>query len=514
MTPFAGRFVSTHRSRFRGRKRSARAAGAERSPLGRSRGGKILVLLAVVLPSLLGLMALVLDGGLLMVESRRSQEVADAAATAAAFVLQNENGDWRAEAEHVVHQANGMSSVTVRAVSPPESGAYAGRSGFVEVRLEHPFVPRLPNVGASRPNLSVTTRSVAGSEPTTAPAAIVLLDPAPPKISIGSLPLALPSLTPLLGGFEVIGLGRLRVNGAILVNTTWGGVDEEGQTAGASSGPPYACSCTPLLPLTRVLATDLRVAGGVDDPDNYGHIQSGQGSPLQANRRPVPDPYADLPVPTLAADSANVSATMRGGALVVGLPFVTTTLEPGVYDWISVVTGQVKFNPGVYIIRGVNPATQIALQITTGNVQAEGVLFYITNSSGYTPASGMPDAADGEASPGGAAVMSLLPSVVINSALSSSRFSPLNDPGSPFHGLLFYQRRADRRPILIVQESLLGNASFSGNVYAKWGHVVLAGLGTYRCAFACGSLRVLDVLDCRIDPLRPLPAARDVYLVE
>jgi hypothetical protein len=215
-------------------------------------------------------------------------------------------------------------------------------------------------------------------------------------------------------------------------------------------------------------------------------------------------------------DPINVVATEYGGVSVVNLPLLQPpyVLRPGVYDWIQIVSGRVIFEPGVYIIRGVNPVTQIGLNILTGMIQADGVMFYLTNSAGYTPASGLPDVTDGETAPAGPGVLNLVPSAVIDVGLLNSRFSPLDDPGSPFHGLLIYQRRVDRRPILIVQQALLGSPEIAGNIYAKWAHVLLTANGTFRCAFACGSLRVASVLDTRIDPLSPLPPAFDVFLVE
>jgi hypothetical protein len=110
--------------------------------------------------------------------------------------------------------------------------------------------------------------------------------------------------------------------------------------------------------------------------------------------------------------------------------------------------------------------------------------------------------------------MSLVPSAIVDVGLLNSQFSGIDDPGSPFDGILIYQRRNDRRPILIVQQGLLGSSSMSGNVYAKWAHVVLTANGTLHSAIACGSLRVLSVLDLRLDPVDPLPPARDVFLVE
>ncbi|MEX0586937.1 MAG: pilus assembly protein TadG-related protein, partial [Pirellulales bacterium] len=240
-------------------------------PLGRAvpdrrtpRDGKLLLLLAVSLPMLISLVGLVLDGGLLMLESRKAQHAGDAAATAAATSLAWNTGDAKQLAVDYVHSLNGMPAADVAFASPPSAGPYAGLPDFVEVTVRQPYSAYFMGATGLADDLSVTTRSVAGSEPATEPAAVVLLDPSPPAITVGALPISLPSLTPLLGGLEVLGLGRLRVNGAVLVNNTWGGVDENGDAVGQQSLLTHACSCTPLLSLTHVLATDIRVVGGVD----------------------------------------------------------------------------------------------------------------------------------------------------------------------------------------------------------------------------------------------------------
>lgn len=480
----------------------------------RDRSGKILLLFAVLLPTIFSLTALVLDSGMMMLEARRMQHVADAAATSAALEVLND-GDPDAEALRCVHVDNDMRDAMVLVDSPPLIGSFAGRDGYVEVRLQRGYDPHFASAAGFFEDPVIECRAVAGAEPSTAGAAIVLLDPDPAGLTLAPLPLGLPSVTPLVGGLEVLGLGRLRVEGAVHVNNTWGGLDENGAQVG-SAGLRHACSCTPVAPLTRVLATDVRVVGGVDDPDNYGSLQAGGSPPLRANRRPVPDPYSWLPAPTTAADPVHVSPSEHGGVSIVNLPLLQPprVLSPGVYEWIEIVSGRVIFEPGVYVIRGVHPVTQIALTILSGTVRAEGVLFYLTDAPNYSVYSGQPDQLDGETEPAPSGERSLLPSAVIDVGLINSRFSPLDAPGSPFDGLLIYQRRLDRRPILIVQQTLLGNSQFSGNVYAKWGHVILAAHGTYRSAFVAGSLRVATALDSTVAPLELLPPAYDVYLVE
>ena len=481
------------------------------------RQGKILVLMMILVPVFCGIAGLIIDGGLLMLESRHAQNVADAAATAAATELRLGNGTAAAisAAETEVQTSNGMTDAIVTVHVPPQTGPYAGVSNYVEVRIEQSVNTHLIHVLSGRQTETAAARAVAGVEDATDNAAVIVLDPDPSPFSTDPVPLAVPlNLPSIMGGLEVLGLGNARVQNAVIVNTRWGGVDENNEPAGEGAGPPYGVSCMPLLPTTKFYASDLRVAGGVDDPTNYRNVQAGQPSPLQANRLPVPDPLKTLPVPTLAADAVNVKATNYGGKSIVALPLFPVTLNPGVYDYITVVTGTVVFNPGVYIIRGIDPETQHALQLAAGKVQANGVMFYITNTASYSPATGSPDASDGETEPASSGSGTLLSSAVINLGLLGSSFSPLNSPNSPFDGMMIYQRRQDRRAIILVQENLIAGGTLQGTVYAKWGHVILAGRGEYTARFAAGTMRLIALLDMSINPSNPFPPARDVFLVE
>jgi len=495
--------------------RTAQTAGRP----ARNRKANVLVTLAIVLPVIVGFAGLVLDTSILMAERRNIQSVADAAATAAAMSIYQGGtvAAATAQATTCVQTDNGLSDATVAVNTPPTSGPYAGNSSYVEVtvtRQSQTFFIQL--LGAASVQ-QVDAVSVAGAQASTAGAAVVMLDPNPPGITVNLAPVAPLSLSlpPILGGLQVLGLGQVQVNGAVLDNNQWGGVDQNGNPAGSKPGPPYAASCTPLLALTSLAANDIRVVGGVDNPHYYGSITRGKPSPLRCNALPVPDPYSSLPAPTVAADSKNVAATNYGGVTVLSLPLLSppTVLKPGVYDWIQVVSGAVVFNPGVYIIRGVNPITQVGLNVIAGTVTANGVMFYITNSTTYSATSGAPDNADGNTVAPSGSLGNLVPGVVIASLLGSS-YSPLSDSSSPFNGLLVYQRRVDRRPILFADEALILGGSLQGSVYAKYGQVIFAANGTYNMRFVAGSMLFLNVLQTSLSPSQLLPPAMDVYLVQ
>jgi Flp pilus assembly protein TadG len=481
------------------------------------RQGKVLVLIAILLPVLIAIIGLILDGALLTHQHQSAQHVADAAATLAAMeVLRGSDATDAADAARSSALQQGVLNAPAITVNiPPTSGAFTGQAGFAEVVIaDNEAVHFMPALGYSQQQ-PLCVRAVAGVEDSTTGAAVVILDQDPADFAVSPIPPILPALPTLVGGLEVLGLGRVRVDGSVLVNTNWGGVDENSEPAGPDAGPPYSISCTSILPLTKLLARDIRVAGGVDSASNYGAFAASDGQPLKANALPVPDPFAELPVPTLSADSVNVSSDYHGGVRVVGLPLIgpPVTLQPGVYDWIEVVSGVANFEPGVYIIRGANPLTQISLNLLAGTIHAEGVMFYITNNAAYDPGNGQPDAADGETPPSPPAIPTLIPSVVINSNLLDSDLTALNSPGSPFDGMLIYQRRHDRRPIVIAHTNLLGG-DFAGTTYAKWGHVILIGQGTYDARFVAGTMRILALIDVTLSPSDLLPPAQDIFLVE
>jgi hypothetical protein len=269
-----------------------------------------------------------------------------------------------------------------------------------------------------------------------------------------------------------------------------------------------------LLPVTGLQARDIRVVGGVDNQANYSDFENGEPSPLKTNRMAVADPFASLPVPS--SGMSGVDTTLRGGVRVNSLPLIgpTTTLQPGVYEYIDVVTGTVVFQPGVYVIRGVSPTTGAALSIVGTTVTAQGVCFYITNSAAFDSSTGGPDSSDSGTTPTAPQTNQMTPSVVINAALLNSSFTPLADASSPLNGMLLYQRRNDYRPIVIVNQALIAGATISGTIYAKYGHVIFAADGNYNLRIVSGSMRLVSVLSLNFSPSQLLPPAKDVFLVE
>jgi hypothetical protein len=156
----------------------------------------------------------------------------------------------------------------------------------------------------------------------------------------------------------------------------------------------------------------------------------------------------------------------------------------------------------------------MALSIIGGQIKADGVLFYITNTANYDASTGSPEVGESSNAPPNP-LLSSKPSAFIAPLLPGSHIAGLKDPNSPFDGLLVYQHRTDRRPILIGATKLVGGGDISGTIYSKGGQVLfLGGQGIYDLRFVSGTLRVLTLFDSTIAPTHLLPAAQDVLLAE
>ena len=481
------------------------------------RHGKVLALVAVSLTAIFGMLGLVIDSAILIAEHRHCQNAADAASVAAACALAEGGTVSQAStrAEEFVISFNELPDAEVTVNCPPTSGAYAGQTDFVEVIVSAPVSTFFSLALGDNSSATVRTVSVAGVEAVPNNQSLVVLDPSPEPLSVLSVVPGIVAIPAILGGLEVEGLGRLIVDGAVAVNCEWGGVDENGESAAVGPGPPYAVAGTPLLGTSKLLAEDVKVTGGVDSVATVKHVDLSEPSPLRANQSPIADPYADLPVPVVSVDPINIDTTLRGSVTVATLPILPkVVLQPGIYDWIYIISGRVRFEPGIYIIRSTNPLTDVSLLVTGGQIEAEGVMFYFTDASAYDVVMGLPDALDGESEPAVPGVLNLVPSVVVVEGLSAMTWTGLDDSTSLFDGVLFFQRRHDRRPIVVVQQLSGGPHTWSGSVYAKWGHLMLAGTGTMEINAVVGTMRAAAIGDIRITPSEPLPPSFEVFLVE
>ena len=487
---------------------------------GRSRSGSVLVFFALILTTMLALVGLVIDGGLLMAAQRHAHNAADAAALAAAndLLFGRPPSTAIATATTFVKQHNGLEDAPDPEVNiPPQNGPYAGMANHVEVIVSSParsyLMNILPGVAAQH---TVKARAVAGSEFISSGAGVTVLDPdARPGLNVG-------------------GNAILKVNGRVFDNSEGGGLDENGQPVNnGNNGTAGSVSNN-----ARLLAHDIRIVGGVDNPENFEDYDQVEGrNVLHTRQLPVPDPLITLATPTVATgvDPAFRGAPQATNAnLKLGddeadsprLNYVdvdpltnesTMMLHPGIYTSIDITGGNVEFLPGIYVFRP-EANTQNTLKITGGNVLAEGIMFYNTGDN-YDPQTGAPDVYDGSQPPP-ADDGAHFGGITINAGMRFSpidfdkhSYDPMYHPAEEFEGMLFYQRRRNDEAVNFQGDAEEGN--LSGTLYAKWANFKVAGQGTFDAQFVIGSMDVTGQGDVVVgyagDKLGKAP---QVFLVE
>jgi hypothetical protein len=162
-------------------------------------------------------------------------------------------------------------------------------------------------------------------------------------------------------------------------------------------------------------------------------------------------------------------------------------LQPGIYSSIQVTGGRVRFVPGIYVLAS-RPGSEYSLEITGGDVLAQGVMFYNTGHD-YDPITGQPDANVG---PGQTTTLGRVRlDATIDFSPLDTRLHPYPDvPAaiSAFNGMLVFQRRDNNAAI---QAHGFGvDAGLAGTIYAPSASVWLPSRGTYDSQFIVGSMRI------------------------
>jgi hypothetical protein len=226
----------------------------------------VAVLVAVSLFILVGALAFAIDGGYMFEKKHIVTAAAEAAATAAANLLFEHQDEW--EGKDPEHKAanlaleyaagngfgnGGRNVVTVNI--PPQSGDFSGKTGFVEVVIEHTFPQTFSSI-FSKGEHKIIGRAVAAGTMGTSKASILVLEPKQKNalsIKGASLKLA----------------GDLAVNS---INKKAMQVDKKGQ----------------------IDADNVLVAGGIDRKQRNNLKLDGE---LTTGVAPTEDPLAGLPEP-------------------------------------------------------------------------------------------------------------------------------------------------------------------------------------------------------------------------
>jgi hypothetical protein len=279
----------------------------------RRRRGAATVMVALCLVSILSVLAVTLDFGLLLVQRRRSQGVADAAALAAAGKLFEAyvygggyDADGTAQSEALaVAAANGYTNdgntSTVIVNIPPKSGPYTNLAGYAEVLTTYNQGRAFSRLWGTKPN-TITARAVAVGRWAGQDIGILVLDPT--------------GAASLSGG----GGGTMTTNAKVIVDSN---------NAGAASTNGGGSITAPIFDITG------------------GYVGSGLVGTINTGVPPTPDPLAYLPEPnpaTMPVQSTKKMSVSNG----------TPTLQPGVYQGGISVSGQggLILQPGTYYMDG------------------------------------------------------------------------------------------------------------------------------------------------------------------
>ena len=326
-------------------------AGSRSCRRSQERRGATVVLVAVCLVAIVGVVALAIDGGVLLDKRRSVQAAADAAALAAATDLWDNfatndgldpNGTGKACAL-LTATANGFnndgvaSAVTVNI--PPASGIASGKADYAEIIIQANQKRWFSAIFGSG-TVPVQARAVACGNPSNV--GVYILDPTDDDC------------------FAVDGNLNVSNGGVVNVNSSASGA---GQIAGTGN---LTCG-------------GINVVGNVN---NAGTITYTSGGSLKAGAAAVADPYASIPEPSPSGTNYgnktyNSDATISPGmysSITIG-PNATVTMQPGIY-----YLGTEK-SPG----SGLNFPAPPKGQTTAGTLQGSGVMIYNYSGDSISP---------------------------------------------------------------------------------------------------------------------------------
>lgn len=287
------------------RRKTLRRRGFGRRFIGgfcRDTRGSVMAYMGIMLPVMLGITGLALDGSLWYAQKRGVQAIADTAAYS--LMLEMERiGDTdlakaAAKEDAVVYGLDEAAGDSITFNIPPASGAYAGMAGYYEAIVERPAAIFL--AGLFVDDFDTAARAVSGGSAGTPPPCLLASDPN------------------MKDAFKVNN-GTVKTTGCdIQVNS-----DDDDALNVAKNG---------------VLDADpINIVG---DYVNKGTMTSEPNTGVSS----IADPLAKLPQPSASGcDYTDVSYS--GG---------TQTLSPGVYCGGISLSGdaQVTMEPGNYIISG------------------------------------------------------------------------------------------------------------------------------------------------------------------
>jgi hypothetical protein len=410
-----------------------------------ARPGKIIILFAVSLVGLVGILAIALEGGLMLDHKRQVQGAADAAALAAAESLFSnfqtykgaDNGSQAVDAGKACAERNGFpdngttSTVTVNV--PPLSGKFVGLNGYAEVIIEYNQPRYFSKIFGSTEETTIRARAVARGMWAASKVGILVLDLHEPE------------------SLKSNGNGTVQVANADLI------VNSDDPSAVGSDGTGSLIKVTnAVAQLTGGLKANTTIVG-----------------PVVYNQPPTPDPLAYLtppPKPTTAIRPRKLNANNQEArtyiqALLAKDPSLQTTLnsvnqvfimEPALYDQALhfqntdlVIFKEASFNnkKGVYYLYHAGLTSNGATMVMDPTGATTGGMMFYVDPGGTS---------DGINITGGHVVL-----------------RPPTMP--PFKGILIWYRRDADVPLQITGQ---GSMEVFGTFYVAGGTIKITGSDT------------------------------------
>jgi Flp pilus assembly protein TadG len=372
----------------------------------RERRGTVAIVVAVSLTALLGVLAIALDGGILLTERRGAQSTADAAALAAAADLYNNytanqgvdvNGTAK-QAALSLASANGYTNdgvnSTVTVNIPPLSGSYLGKAGYAEVNVQF-NEPRAFSAIFGSGKIPVTFRAVAGGSP--GGIGILILDPSSTDTC------------------EIDGTLNINGNGDIVVNST-------------------DSAAVRLYDTGKITAKNISVAGSPGVQNNVG--SGALNATVTTGATALADPLASIPEPTPSGTNYG-SVTVSGG-----------TIQPGIYTSINIAAGaNVTMAPGVYYLSSAGGYSDLG-----------GIFSFFSGVAGITVNSGATLTGNG---------VMIYNQSGDNLDFYNAGAVNLTPPTSgTYKGISLFQPRSDTTEMHLISSS---NVTISGTLYAPAG---------------------------------------------
>jgi Flp pilus assembly protein TadG len=277
--------------------------------------GAIIVMIALMLPLLIGFVGLGVEIGSWFQNKRSIQTIADAAAIGGAYDAQDSIATsttiLSAATTDAIRNGYDATNDTISASNPPSSGSYTSDTGAVEINVTRSV--NLLFAGSFLGNsISITARAVARTGDADEEACVLSLDTTSTGVSVS-------------------GSGDVTFDGCQVASNS----SDSAALSISGSGD---------------LETDCyTVVGGVSDSN--GGLTTDSGCSGKTGSAAIADPYESLTAPDEACDENSYTYNNNGGSeTITGTGSYTDAYTICGDFWVK--NGTVTLSPGLYVIEG------------------------------------------------------------------------------------------------------------------------------------------------------------------